>query len=101
VDNDYKSMLEVANKYNDDAKFVEDLVTEFSATSEELLASIENIMSGIDGIAIAANESAEGTSDIASRVSEASLQSGKVMELVEKTKNSADNLKNEISVFKI
>jgi methyl-accepting chemotaxis protein len=101
VDSDYKAMLEVANKYNEDAKFVEELVTEFSATSEELLASIENIMSGIDEIATAATESAGGTSDIAGRVSEASMQSSKVMELVEKTKLSTDNLKNEISIFKI
>lgn len=100
VDSDYKSMLDVANKYNDDAKFVEELVTEFSATSEELLASIENMMSTIDGIAIGANESAEGTTDIAVRVSEANKQSGDVMTLINKTKTSTDNLKNDISVFK-
>lgn len=101
VDNDYKFMLEVANKYNNDAQFVNELVTEFSATSEELLASIENITTSIDGVATAANESAEGTSDIAGRVSEVSMQSSEVMELVGRTKESTNNLKRNISVFKI
>lgn len=100
VDSDYKSMLDIANKYNDDARFVEELVTEFSATSEELLASIEYMMTTIDGVAIAANESAEGTTDIASRISEANQQSNDVMTLITKTKTSTDNLKDEISVFK-
>lgn len=101
VDADYNSMLDVANKYNDDAKFVDELVTEFSATSEELLASIENIISTIEGIATAAGESAEGTTDIAGRVSDANQQANDVMESVERAQDSANNLKKEISVFKI
>jgi len=101
VDNDYKSMLDIANKYNDDAKYVDKLVSEFSATSEELLASIENIINSIDGIATAANESAGGTTDIAGRISEANQQSNDVTALVEKAKGSADNLIDAVSVFKI
>ena len=101
VDDDYKSMLDVAAKYNNDAKFVDELVSGFSATSEELSASIENIISSIDSIATAANQSAEDTSDIAGRVSEARQQSNDVMTLVKEAEASADNLKNAISVFKI
>lgn len=99
--NDYQGMLEVANKYHDDAKYVDDMVTEFSATSEELLASIENLAGSIDGIATASNESAGGTTDIASRVSEANIQSNDVMEKVMLTKKSADILQTEISKFKL
>lgn len=43
VDNDYKSMMEVADKYSKDAEFVNSLVSDFSSTSEELLASIQDI----------------------------------------------------------
>lgn len=100
VENDYKNMLGVANDYRKDAKFVEDLVTEFSATSEELLASIENMTQAIDGVAIAANESANGTTEIATRVSDANIKSSNVMEKVVETKKSSDNLKQEISKFK-
>ncbi|BCN30524.1 methyl-accepting chemotaxis protein [Anaeromicropila herbilytica] len=101
VHNDYANMLEVADKYSDDARFVDDLVTEFSATAEELLASMENITSAINGVAIAANESATGTTDIASRVTEANMNSADVMDKVLETKKSADELTNQISKFKI
>lgn len=93
-------MLDVAIKYREDARFVEDLVTEFSATSEELLASIENMTQAIDGVAIAANESASGTMEIATRVSEANIESNSVMDRVTETKASTDKLKEEVSKFK-
>lgn len=100
VANDYESMLDVARKYNEDAKFVDDLVTEFSATSEELLASIENMTHAIDGVAIAANESAGGTTEIATMVSDANIDANNIMDKVKETKISSDSLKNEISKFK-
>ncbi|SEV93933.1 methyl-accepting chemotaxis protein [[Clostridium] fimetarium] len=101
VHNDYQSMLEVVNKYNEDARFIDDLISEFSATSEELLASIENITGSIDGVATAANESAGGTTDIANRIAETNIHSNDVMEKIMKTKKSADILKTEISKFKL
>ncbi len=100
VTHDYKDMLDVADKYNEDAKFVEELVSDFSATAEELLASIEDMTSAIDGVAYVASESASGTTDIADRVSEANLQSNDVMKQVKSTKESADHLKNAISKFR-
>mgnify|MGYP000858281132 FL=1 len=100
VASDYENMLGVAKKYNEDAKFVDDLVTEFSATSEELLASIENMTQAIDGVAIAANESANGTTEIANMVSEANMDSNNIMDKVKETKVSSDSLKNEVSKFK-
>lgn len=100
VNNDYNDMVEVANKYQEDAKFVEDLVTEFSSTSEELLASIENMAQAIDGVAIAANESATGTTEIANRSSGANMLSNDVLKEILETKDSSDKLKEEISRFK-
>ncbi len=99
VNNDYKVMSDVADRYSDDARFVDDLVSEFSATSEELLASIHNVISTIEGVAKAANEGATGTSDIAMQVSDISAKSGEVKALVTKAKDSTDNLKNEVSRF--
>ena len=60
----------IANDYNEDAGEIDSLVTDFSAISEELLASISNITSSLDGIAQAAQESAQGTANIADRVKE-------------------------------
>ncbi|MCY6484195.1 MCP four helix bundle domain-containing protein [Clostridium aestuarii] len=101
VNNDYKKMLDVADKYSKDAKFVDDLVTEFSSTSEELLASTEDILKTVDGVAQAASEGAEGTTDIANKVSSVTDKSNDVLEQVSKSKESAEKLKEEILKFKI
>lgn len=60
----------IANDYNEDAGEIDSLVTDFSAISEELLASISNITDSLDGIAQAAQESAQGTANIANRIME-------------------------------
>lgn len=60
----------IANDYNEDAGEIDSLVTDFSAISEELLASINNITDSLSGIAQAAQESAQGTANIADRVLE-------------------------------
>ena len=60
----------IANDYNEDAGEIDSLVTDFSAISEELLASISNITDSLNGIAQAAQESAQGTANIADRVME-------------------------------
>lgn len=58
----------IANDYNEDAGEIDSLVTDFSAISEELLASISNITDTLDGISQAAQEGANGTASIAERV---------------------------------
>lgn len=101
VDDDYRSMLEVAEKYNTDAEFVDNLVSEFSSTSEQLLASIQDILKTIDGVAEAASEGAGGTTDIAFRISEVNDKSNEVMKHSLKSKESAEKLKSEVARFKI
>ncbi|WP_026886824.1 methyl-accepting chemotaxis protein [Clostridium beijerinckii] len=93
VKRDYSNMLEVVGKYSEDAKFVDDLVMDFSSTSEELLASINDILKTIDGVAEATSEGASGTVDIANKVSEISHKSNEVLEQVTQTKESAEKLK--------
>ncbi|MGB4589262.1 MAG: methyl-accepting chemotaxis protein [Clostridiaceae bacterium] len=100
VSNDYQRMLGVAAKYYEDAQYFDDLVTEFSATSEELLASTESVVIAIDGVATAASESASGTTDIATKMAESTIKANEVMEQVVKTKEEADSLKTETQNFK-
>lgn len=101
VMNDYNTMLSVGDKYSKDAEFVNNLVTEFSSTSEELLASINEVSKTIDEVAQAAGEGAGGTTDIANRVSEVTNKSNDVLEEALIAKESAIKLKDEISKFSI
>lgn len=68
----------IANDYNEDAREIDLLVADFSAISEELLASINSITESIEGISGAANESASGTASIAERISNVVDASGSV-----------------------
>lgn len=101
VNDDYNAMLNVADKYSEDAKFVDNLVTEFSSTSEELLASLQDVLKTIEGVAQAASEGADGTTNIANRVSEINNKSHEVLEHVLKTEEGAERLKGEISKYQI
>lgn len=101
VNNDYKTMLDVADKYSKDAEFVDNLVTDFSSTSEELLASIQDVLKTIDGVAQAASEGARGTTDIAQKVIDITLKSNDILKLTEESNNSALKLIKEVSKLKI
>ena len=64
----YDMFGEVAEVYNQDAQDIDALISDFSATSEELLASIDGVLEAMDEIANATNEGAQGTTNIASKV---------------------------------
>ena len=101
VDNDYKVMLNVANTYSEDASYVAGIVAEFGTTSKQLLLSIDNVITAIEGVATAANEGACGTTDIANRIGESNIKSNEVLVQVQKTKDSADKLNEEVEKFKV
>lgn len=101
VDNDYKTMLNVAQQYSEDAEFVDNLVTEFSATSEELLASIHDVLKTVEQVAQASTEGAEGTADIAEKINDVTKQSYNIIDKTNGARENADKLKEEVSKFKL
>jgi len=101
VAKDYETMLGAADEYQKDAEFVDDLVTDFSATSEELSASIQNMMKAIGEITAAANEGAEGTANIAERTTAVAEKSGEVIRQANISKESSDSLLSIVSKFMI
>lgn len=101
VYNDYKTMLELADKYSEDAKFVDELVNEFSDASQLLSESVKNVIDVIDSVNKAANEGATSTTSIANKVSDVNIKANEVMEVVLKSKESAGKLKEDIKKFKI
>lgn len=91
----------IANDYNEDAKEIDLLVTDFSAISEELLASINSITQSIDGIAKAANESADGTSSIAERISAVVRTSDSVNTSLHDSNQIVDKLNEATDKFRL
>lgn len=101
ISGNFHAFLDIADAYNDDAKYVDDLVTDFSAISQELLASIDGVMTSIDNVSKAANEGAEGTTEIASRSSDVAGNSSKILELMHEADETAAVLKECVERFKL
>lgn len=101
VSKDYERMLHTTEEYADDAKQIDDLVTDFSATAQQLSASMENMVKTIQEITSATNEGAEGTTNIAEKVAIVSEYTAEVMAEAKKTKESSERLINLVSKFKI
>lgn len=98
---DYENMLKISELYNKDAEFVDNLVTDFSATSEELTASIQEMAKVIEEIAVASNQGAEGTTNIAQKSITVVEKSDEVMKQADLSKASSDNLIEMVSRFRV
>ncbi len=101
VDRDYKDMLEATEEYRNDAETVDSLVTDFSATSEQLAASIQNMVKAIGEITATASDGASGTSNIAQKTIAVSEMAGEVIKQADISKRSADQLMELVRNFKI
>lgn len=100
VNESYDIFERLADDYNGDAEYVDQLVSDFSATSEELLASMDGMIEAIAGVANAANEGAAGTQDIAERIQKAATECTKVADTIVKADENANKLKEDTTRFK-
>lgn len=101
VDSDYKTMLVATDQYNKDAEFIDGLVTDFSATAQQLAAAMQNMLKSIGEITSAANEGASGTADIAERVGVVVEKSNEIVKQSEMIKDSTDKLEALVAKFKV
>lgn len=99
VVNSYDMFESVANTYNQDAADIDSLITDFSATSEELLASIDGVLTAMNEISRATLEGAKGTTDIAERSAHVVELSAQVTADIEKCAETANKLYESVSVF--
>lgn len=90
---------EMANSYNSDAANVDSLVTDFSALSEQLLASINGVMDAISDVSKTATEGATGTTDIAEKVGNVVQEAEAIKQKAETTYHSAEKLQKNVERF--
>lgn len=101
VHKDYKLMLKATEEYKQDAQYIAEIVTDFSATAEELSASMQNMIKAINDITVSNNEAAEGTQNIAQKTSIVVERSNNVLVQADSTKKSANKLNAAVSKFNI
>ncbi|OWA33311.1 hypothetical protein B9G55_21770 [Saccharibacillus sp. O16] len=97
---DYKMMQGNADAYLQDALYIENMVSDFSATSEQLSASVQNLSKAISEIAAANNEAAEGTESIFAQASDVLTTSNEVAVQAQRTNESSKRLQYISSYFR-
>ncbi len=101
VSQSYEMFDEVALSYSNDASDVDSLISDFSATSEELLASVESVLNAMEEISRATNEGAQGTTNIATNTVEIRSHFDQVVQEIEKCSKIAQALKGNVSRFSV
>ena len=99
VTEDFHSFYLVADAYNEDATYIDELVTDFSAVSQQLLASINNVLQTLSEVSKAANEGAIGTTEIAERTSSINEKSGSVLEEMKNAEHTSEKIKEDVNKF--
>ncbi len=92
---------EVANSYNEDVEYIDHLITDFSATSEELLACIDGVADAIKGVSNASSEGAASTTAIAGNVREISKEAENIVNVISNADTVSKRLENNVEIFKL
>ena len=101
VTENFSHFANVADAYDEDATYIDELVTDFSAVSQQLLASIDNVMQAISEVSKASNEGAIGTGEIAEKSCMIATNSSNVLEEMKAAERTAQKLKESVSKFTI
>ena len=95
----FAGFSDMADSYSNDAGSIDGLVTDFSASSEQLLASINGVMDAIGEVSKAATEGATGTNDIAEKTGIVVEKAAEIKEKAEAAHAAADRLQKNVEHF--
>ncbi len=101
VTKDYNDMLSTADSYTTDAIYVSDLTSDLSATSEELLASVQVLMRAINEVAAAAQEGARTTTVVAEQTTDISMNASTIVDNMKQTQHTSDELVSLVNKFRL
>lgn len=101
VDKDYGNMIKEKEEYAENTNYIGRIVAEFTSTSRELAAQVENMTTAINEVTSSTNEGAQGTSNLAERFKEVVDVANEVMKQTENVKISSESLIKIVSEFKI
>ncbi len=101
VSESFEGFEKLADSYNEDANYVEGLVTDFSAASQQLLASVTGVVSSIGEVSRAANDGAANTENIAERIVDINAEASKMQEIMQHTQEVAAQLRADTAKFTV
>ncbi|PKM88947.1 MAG: methyl-accepting chemotaxis protein [Firmicutes bacterium HGW-Firmicutes-12] len=98
---DYESMVDTGDKYLQDSVLVTSLVEDFAASSQEIYASIEDVIRAIESVTKSAEEAAGGSQAISSNVTETSKALEEAAILAQKQHDLAQQLSEMVQRFEV
>ena len=101
VASDYDVLVETGKQYNNDAQLLDEMVTNLSATTEQLYASIQSMSHVINEIAVASEEGSSETSELADEAADVVKRANEVLKNTHEVNKSAERLLELVSIFKV
>lgn len=101
VINSFSEFSKIAEKYEKDAVYMDELMSDFAQTSWDMLTSVNNITNTIENIAKVATEGAEEITDIATQNNTVSKKSEQILNTAQMAEQSAKCLSESVEHFEI
>lgn len=98
---DYQKLIRTGEQYSHDAELFNEIMTEFSATSQQLNASISGIATAMHEVSSTVNEGAKGVENIAERTALVVEKTRLVRTGTEESKVLAEKLLQLTGMFKL
>ncbi|WMI80072.1 methyl-accepting chemotaxis protein [Anaerotignum sp. MB30-C6] len=101
VANDYEGMLQAGNQYKNDATLINNIVTTLGTTSEQLMASVEDIGNAVASLADSSSQANAGVSDIVNKIVSTTENTKKMTAETQLIKESVNKVFTSISKFQV
>lgn len=101
VRNDYTKITDTAQQYREDAEYFSSFADKSNASAQAVVESIQTMSNSMEEITKATNEGAIGNNTVAEQVVNVAEKANSIMMKVNVSKEGADNLKHQLSKFKI
>lgn len=101
VKKDYEALAVTAEKYNEDAEYIQKFAIDSSHSSQRLMISAQNLVNVIEEITRATNEGANGNSNIAEKILDIVNQSDEILSKTSESMECTEKVLEVVSTFKI
>ena len=98
---DYDMLVETGEQYDKDARLLNDMVSNLSATTEELYASIENMSQAIEQVAVSSEKGSTETTELAADASDIVRRTKEVLNKTNEVRRSTEKLLELVSIFRV
>ncbi|MGM9541011.1 methyl-accepting chemotaxis protein [Anaerovibrio sp.] len=101
VHKDYDKINKTAEQYREDAEYFHGFASQSNVSAQDFAQSIQTMNNSMEEIAKATQEGAIGNNTVAQQVVNVAEKANEILNKVNVSKEGADNLKNQLSKFKI